>query len=330
MKKIITGILLTVCLIGVVITTAGCSNGASKDGKQTEKPQNGKTEQGGSQTVTAEYNQDEEAIIGEGLVYEILEESSAMRVASYYDVALENITIPNTVIYEEKEYQVTEIGESAFESNVLLQKIVLPEGMKTIGNSAFYACPELAEVIFSDTVESIGTSCFAECPKLSQIQLPSSLKTLGTESFSNCVALQSITIPGGITTIDNAVFYGCEKLTECIFEEGVTQIGNEMFTNCEALTKVEIPKSVTMVGVEVFWGCKALTEITLPDQISMIGDRAFYSSGIKELRLPESLSGVTLELLDGMDELEKILVPESKQKSYEDIFQNYSVTIETY
>ncbi len=332
MKKKITGILLVGCLVGVMLAAAGCNQHASKEEDQTkEESLHGKEESGGSHAVTAEYDANEEIIIGEGLVYEVMEEDgSAMRVASYHDVALEDITIPDTVIYEEKEYQVTEIADSAFESNALLRRIVLPRGMKILGDNAFYSCPELTEVVFSDTVEVLGASCFAECPKLSKVQLPSSLTALGMESFSNCVAITSITIPGKLESMDNAVFYGCEQLKECRFEKGVTKIGDEMFTNCYALSQVEIPETVTAVGSEAFWGCSALTEIALPDQISTIGPRAFYSSGLKELRLPDGLSGITLELLDGMEVLEKIIVPKAKQGTYEKVFQNYGITIETY
>lgn len=346
MRKELAGILLAGCFMGMAFGLAGCGKGNSGDGpsdKQTEAglPNLGEKSREGtadkdsgkdSGTVTAGYDENLQAILGDGLIYEILEDEDvpAMTVATYNDVALEEITVPGTVVYEEKEYQVTEIAVSAFESNALLQKITLPEGMKTINDSAFYSCPELKEVIFPGTVETIGESCFAECPNLSEIRLPDSLEYLGMEAFCNCISLKTITIPAKTAVIDNAVFYGCEMLEECSFQEGVTQIGNEMFTNCYGLCKVVIPDSVTTIGDEAFWSCMALADMELPDNVTAIGDRAFYSTGIKNLRLPENLSGVRMELLDGMDELEEIVVPKAKKAKYEEVFGKYGIGISTY
>lgn len=319
------------CVAGVIMAVAGCSKQGSPDASKKQRVEQKKQAGEDSHTVEAAYDANLQEIIGEGLVYEVLDEDAKkMVVATYHDVALEDITIPDKVLYEEKEYQVTEIAESAFESNVLLRRITLPVGMTTVGNSAFYSCQELTEVELSDSVVTIGENAFAECTKLSQIDLPDSLEVLGAESFSNCTSLEKMVIPASTAVMEPAVFYGCEKLTECRFEQGAALIGDEMFTNCYALTKVEIPDSVKSIGSETFWSCSALTEITLPEHVSQIGERAFYSTGLKELRLPADLSGITLELLEGADELEKIIVPETRKGSYEKVFNNYNLEIVTY
>ena len=329
MRKIILGMGMAVCLTGIFLTAAGCSKQGSGEASKTKEEQKQAGEN--SHAVKAAFDENLQEIIGEGLVYEVIDEDALeMKVATYHDVALEDIRIPEKVLYEGKEYRVIEIAESAFESNVLLRKITLPEGITTVGNSAFYSCQELVEVVFSNTVTSIGTSAFAECAKLSQITLPDSLESLGAEAFSNCISLESMVIPARTAVMDPGIFYGCEKLKECRFEQGVTLIGDEMFTNCDALRHVEIPDSVKSVGSEAFWSCSALTSITLPEHISQIGARTFYSTGLKELRLPADLSGITLVLLEGADELEKIIVPKSRKASYEKVFSNYNLEISTY
>lgn len=331
MRKIILVMGMAVCLTGIFFTATSCSKQGSGDASKTQTKEQQKQAEEKSYIVKAAFDTNLQEIIGEGLVYEVIDEDALeMRVATYHDVALEDIRVPNTVQYEKKEYRVTEIAESAFESNVLLRKITLPEGMTTVGNSAFYSCQELTEVEFSNTITTIGTSAFAECAKLSKITLPDSLESLGAEVFSNCISLESMVIPAHTAVMDPAIFYGCEKLTECRFEQGVTLIGDEMFTNCDALRNVEIPDSVKTIGSEAFWSCSALTAIALPEHVSQIGARVFYSTGLKELRLPADLSGITLELLEGADELEKIIVPKSRKDSYEKVFSNYNLEISTY
>ena len=68
----------------------------------------------------------------------------------------------------------------------------------------------------------------------------------------------------------------------------------------------------------------------MPESITAISDKAFYSSGIKKLRIPEKVSGVKMEMLEGMEELEEISVPENSKGVYEDLFKNYGIKITSY
>ncbi|MCD7825738.1 MAG: leucine-rich repeat domain-containing protein [Clostridiaceae bacterium] len=307
--------LLCGCAACMAVAASACS-------KDTEEAEN-------QITVEASYDTNLRAILGEGLIYEVLEDADepSMTVATYNDVALEDITIPNTVIYQDTEYQVTQIGESAFESNVLLQKITIPEGVTVLDTNAFYSCPALTEVVLPDTLESIGESCFAECPELSEINLPDSLQSLGQEAFCNCTALEKITVPANANTMGNGVFYGCEALTECVFEDGVTQIGAELFTNCYELSTVTIPDSVTKIGTEAFWSCTALKSMELSENVTEIGDGAFYGSGITQLTIHSKQLQPEAAMLNGCADLVKLYVPEEMVSTYETVFeyQGYAV-----
>jgi len=84
------------------------------------------------------------------------------------------------------------------------------------------------------------------------------------------------------------------------------------------------------INAEAFWGCSALKELQLPEKLVTIGDKAFYDSGIRELKLPQSISSIKFEMLDGMSELKKILVPEAKKAAYDEQFDEYGIKIETY
>lgn len=339
--------LITGCIWGTVMMTAACSRpqteGTPQSTDENEKQETlqntgtlddetASSDAGALRTVMAEYDENLKAILGEGLIYEILEDEDnntlAMMVATYNDVALEDITIPDTVIYEDKEYKVTEIKASAFESNALLQKITLPEGIRNVGDSAFYSCPELAEVVLSDTVESIGESCFAECGKLSAVTMSKSLISIGMEAFCNCTALESIMIPAKTASFGSAVFYGCESLEKCLIEEGVSQIGAEMFTNCYALKDIDIPDSVTVIGEEAFWYCTSLTNLELSEYVITIGDGAFYGSGITDLTIRSVSVQPAESMLRGCDELKTIYVPKQNIASYESAYSSRGCKIE--
>ena len=148
-NKFIKKSLMLCCLIAFFINVEGCSKSKQEGDLKNQQAQKS------ANIVAAKYDKNLEAILGDdGLIYEILEDGdkASMAVATYNDVGLTDITVPEAVVYEEKEYNVTEIKASAFESNLLLEKIVLSKGLERIGESAFYSCPELKEVVFSDTI----------------------------------------------------------------------------------------------------------------------------------------------------------------------------------
>ena len=69
--------------------------------------------------------------------------------------------IPETVGYHNKNYTVTEIGESAFENNKNLTEVVIPSSITGIGNNAFKGCVNLQAItVYNPTpinLSSVGT-----------------------------------------------------------------------------------------------------------------------------------------------------------------------------
>ena len=56
---------------------------------------------------------------------------------------LSEITIPEKIVYNQKEYPVTAIGDYAFYRSESLTKLNIPNSVTTIGTSAFYSCTNL-------------------------------------------------------------------------------------------------------------------------------------------------------------------------------------------
>lgn len=67
-----------------------------------------------------------------------------------------NITIPETVSYDEKSYSVTGIGNDAFQYCVGLTGAEIPGSVTSIGDYAFLRCMKLTEIRISNSVTSIG------------------------------------------------------------------------------------------------------------------------------------------------------------------------------
>jgi len=94
----------------------------------------------------------------------------------------EEIEIPETVSYNEKNYTVTSIGSNAFAGSPA-KKFVIPGTVKTINYSAFYDNYSLEEVQFNEGLQTIGDAAFAYNFALKEIRLPSTLLSIGEGGF---------------------------------------------------------------------------------------------------------------------------------------------------
>lgn len=74
------------------------------------------------------------------------------------------------------------------------EKIIFPDGLKTIGNSAFRGNIYLKEVILPDTVKDVEAGAFAECHRLKKLVVPKKCK-VGNSAIDHCSYLEELTLP---------------------------------------------------------------------------------------------------------------------------------------
>lgn len=181
-----------------------------------------------------------------------------------------DLTVPSKVYISETAYNVTSIGEYAFQN-----------------------CTSLISITISDDVTSIANRAFAGCTSLTSVNIPDGVTSIGDYAFNSCSSLTSINIPDGVTSIGYAAFQGCSSLTSINIPEGVTSIGNDAFQWCNSLTSVNIPDGLTSIGNYAFSGCSRLASITLPDGVMSIGERAFeYCLKLTSITVPSSVETI--------------------------------------
>ena len=226
-----------------------------------------------------------------------------------------DVVIPATVTFNDNQYSVTSIGESAFYWCTGLTSVTIPNSVTSIGNNAFSGCTGLTSITIPNSVTTIGSGAFSECTGLTSITIPNSVTTIGYNAFYRCGVTKenfnnqsnitpsglivcdvrtesgfcikdnalvkylgkerTITIPNSVTSIGEYAFFGCSELTSITIPNSVTTIGSSAFYGCTGLTSITIPNSVTTIGNWAFNGCRGLTSITIPNSVTTIGNWAF-------------------------------------------------------
>ena len=170
----------------------------------------------------------------------------------------------------ETEVSVTYQGDYPYYYNEYTGKLVIPESITvgkntynvtSIGDGAFNSCTGLTSVTIPNSVTSIGEGAFVSTG-LTSITIPNSVTSIGEYAFNGCSSLTSVTIPNSVTRINHYTFYNCTGLTSIEIPNSVTSIGEKVFKGCIGLSSVTIPNSVTSIGVDAFEGCSSLTLVT--------------------------------------------------------------------
>ena len=181
-----------------------------------------------------------EIVVIDGFWYDLLLKAKQAEVIGTSRTG--SLEFPATINYEETEYSVTSIGESAFYNRSDITSVTFPNSVTSIGKSAFYGCTNLTSVHISD----ISAWC--------RINISGSFPS-GYHLYLNNEEITDLVIPNDVTSIAASAFSGCSGLTSVIFPNSVTSIGNYAFSGCSGLTSVTFPNSVTSIGNYTFYGC---------------------------------------------------------------------------
>ncbi len=239
------------------------------------------------------------------------------------------IIIPKSVSYNGTDYNVTAVGEHAFDNCDGLTSVVIPNSVISIGKESFASCDGLTTLSIPNTVTSIGDWAFMRCYALesitSEIENINSV-TMGIRVFQEdnkggCV----IKVPTGkvydyqhakqwkdfnIITDNNNPLLG-KKFKQGKFYYIITGINkvsvvsqnsqSSYWDEAEAPTgEIIIPQTVNYNGVDynvttiwndAFDNCDGLTSVVIPNSVTFIGEDAFYyCSALTSITLPNSIT----------------------------------------
>ncbi len=167
-------------------------------------------------------------------------------ILSYNGNATE-ITIPEKVTYEGKQYTIVSIGGSLFyKSNITSVKI--PNSIKTIGGSAFEECKQLSEITLPEGLERIEAHAFLNT-NIKRFILPNTVNYLGNKVFPSTTEVLELSNSLTVIPEETCVW---NKLTSIIIPEGVNTIKTEAFVCSNLMTSVSLPSTLTTLERKTF------------------------------------------------------------------------------
>ena len=168
--------------------------------------------------------------------------------------------------------------------------------------------------------------------------------------FAGCTSLKKVVIPDGISIIDNRAFACCTSLSDIRIPDSVTSIGISAFVGCRNLPPITIGKQIERIDYGAFSGtnccltvpddhpfiqyeggllyykrpyekrrlrcCVTAPEdgrVVVPSDVEIsIGTETFaMCTGLKEVRLPDGLEDIDMNLFWGCPDLERVELPDS-------------------
>lgn len=218
------------------------------------------------------------------------------------------------VIYKDKGWRVTEIGERALQRENITE-VKLPEGITKIGYKAFFQTKSLQKINFPKSLRAIeqqafygsgltevnipgataiGNAAFLSCTKMTKLTIPN-VTFLGTMCFRHCSQLKTVTVP-----VSANIGKSCDaslkdyNLLFDLFKDRNLKIyyennsGNVAFGDCYNLTEAILQDGITTVPEAMFSFCGDLKNITIPASVKSVQDDAFRRClSLTSMNIPE-------------------------------------------
>ncbi len=180
------------------------------------------------------------------------------------------------------------IGSCAFR-NSYVEDVTFPRHTTTIGEDAFYHT-HIKEAILPDSLESLGQYAFSQNYQCQKIDLGKKITKIPSYCFYDNYYAQ-ITLPNTIEEVESHAFDHCHTMNMDRLPSSLKTIGDWAFGYCQSLNAA-LPEGLTYIGNAAFGNNYALESLILPNSIKTIGSNAFSACGLSYVEFPTSFYSI--------------------------------------
>ena len=230
--------------------------------------------------------------------------------------------------------------------------VVVPQGIVRIGTGAFWANFAIEEVVLPEGLECICGDAFVYCENLKQVNIPSSVTEMGDDPFAGCLNIEIENRSAHFINENGVLFDSTKRFlihytagkeeTEYIIPESVTWIGKHSFYKCQNLRLVTITRNVRFMGNNAFSDCRNIqlknesvyfqyVDGVLYDRNATTCMHYSMGSGVKVVKLLDTVRTIGRNCFWNCDMIEKIIIPKSvRQIGYNPFANCKNVVIENH
>ncbi len=162
----------------------------------------------------------------------------------------------------------------------------------------------LPEDIEGISIDEIGEDSFSDCPNLEMVMLPKSIERIGANAFKNCKHLRVAAFGDRVYEIGDSAFEGCLEIEDIYFPSSLEKIGARAFYGCRDLKRIKLSNDIEL-GAMCFASTQSIETFEC-DNLKVIPDGAFISSGIKRVKLSNSIERIGISAFSRCHRLNEI------------------------
>ena len=303
--------------------------------------------------ATFEINADAWHILDQNDIKDCVTTGDTVSITKVYSTIPSIIQIPDTILIDGKNYTVTKIGSTCFQTLINLEHIKLSKNITTIGSWAFGNCSNLMSIELPENLKTIEFSAFSDCTSLESIYIPKNVSSIGDQVF-NTISLTTLEVDKDneyysvihngnwlieiATSINGTKTYSlhsCLKsakditsvnINDIIIEgrrvnkelgEPIVKLKDYAFSDSN-ITNVDLT-GIKEIGANVFQRCAMLSEVSIPDGCSLGATVFAWCSSLTKVTLPSDLKEIGTYVFTECD-IRELVLPESITKISEYAF----------
>lgn len=181
--------------------------------------------------------------------------------------------------------QVETIGDNAFRDAFTLERIDLPNSVKSIDYYAFSGTTALKSITIPKDLTFLGIGAF---------------RLSGVTNFQIASGNNFYSSAGGVLFNKNKTIlirFPATPTIEYVVPNGVISVApfafeNNLILGAPNLSKITLPSSMLSIGENALYGTSTLTSITIPDSVTAIGSYAFAYTGLESITIPSGVDSI--------------------------------------